>query len=236
MHSVWPAVAAIGTVMAGAAAVATLFFPSKEKVVVVQAPTSQVDINTSPESARPADKPTTSSEGASDSNANGASASSEPVPVRSDTTPPPEASPKDAEPLVVVQSAPPAQVKEVVASTPVREPERSTALSPEPVDAAVQVAPVPGPDGCVRVGPRLAAAILVGPGTRICAADSENEAVIKKVTEKGISYSVNGGFEINCNTTELCGFDWRPRGPVFNVRVKTGPDGAWAGSLSAPRQ
>ena len=95
---------------------------------------------------------------------------------------------------------------------------------------------MPDADGCVRVGARLTAPVLVSPGTRICAADSVNEAVINKITEKGISYSVNGGFEINCKTAELCGFDWRPRGPVFNVRVKTGPDGAWAGSLVAPRQ
>jgi hypothetical protein len=99
--------------------------------------------------------------------------------------------------------------------------------APAPVQAAANI-------GCVRVGARLTAAIPVRKGTRICSAGSDDEALIKNVTERAVVYSVNGNYEISCLRTELCGFNW-PSGPVFNVRIQMGEDGVATASLVAPK-
>lgn len=115
----------------------------------------------------------------------------------------------------------------------VQAPAPAAAPAPKPV-APATVAALNANNGCVRVGARLVAPLQVQPGTRICAENSDDEAIIKGVTGRAVIYSVNGGYEISCLRTELCGFNW-PAGPVFKVRLETSSDGATSASLVAPK-
>ena len=87
--------------------------------------------------------------------------------------------------------------------------------------------------GCVIVGAHLDQPVAVKRGSRICADGSRDQAVIRNVTSRSVTYSVNGGYEISCNTKELCGFNWNGA-PMFNVRIVPGENGSAAAELVAP--
>jgi len=73
---------------------------------------------------------------------------------------------------------------------------------------------------CLVVGPGQPSTICVEPGTRLCGPTGGDVAVIKRIENNAIVYSVNGGYEIDCNTTELCSFKWEEAVPPrFHVRV-----------------
>lgn len=95
----------------------------------------------------------------------------------------------------------------------------------------VRVASVPrmekrGGSNCVILG-QLSDPLAVRSGMRICADAGNDHAMIKRVTTSAVVYAVNGGFEISCNTKELCQFDW-PGAPMFNVRIVPAADGSGA--------
>lgn len=104
--------------------------------------------------------------------------------------------------------------------------------------AAPRVAALPSPpkrdaSGCIVVGARLDMPLAVQRGSRICADGSRDQAVIRNVTSRAVIYSVNGGYEISCNTRELCGFNW-DGAPMFNVRIQPGENGGVTAELVAP--
>lgn len=233
----WPAIAAIGTALAGVAAVISLFFDSEDRVVLVSYP--------------PPTPPTVTAGKSKEHSPQAIESLASPEPVLASKTEdavssgkPLDASDKPASALTG-EKEPNAQtglVPTAVVGPPLAAEVRDTSsvsapsLQPEPAEPPVEVvAALPDADGCIRVGAHLGAPVQVRPGTRICAALSQDQVVVQKITENAVYFSLNGGFATSCDTTELCGFDW-PRGPIFNVRVITDPNGARAGRLSAPKR
>jgi hypothetical protein len=102
------------------------------------------------------------------------------------------------------------------------------ALAPQSPDSQKKAAAT---NACPRLPPRLTDPVAVRKGTRLCAETGSDFALIKNVTERAVIFTVNGGFEISCSTTELCQFAW-PNAPLFNVRLS---DEATA-ELIAPRR
>jgi len=94
-------------------------------------------------------------------------------------------------------------------------PQAAVASAPEPAPLAPQVDRA---RGCLLLGPRITAPVPVRKGSRLCAEAGNDIAVVKSIGADAIAYSVNGGYEISCNTRELCSFRW-PEAPMFNVRV-----------------
>ena len=117
------------------------------------------------------------------------------------------------------QKAPAAPAPQIAALAPDRQP-----AAPPPVRKR---------GDCLLVGGRLDQPLSVQRGTRICADASRDQAVIRNITTRAVIYSVNGGYEISCNTRELCAFNW-DGAPMFNVRILPGDNGGVAAELVAP--
>ncbi|MEQ1697380.1 MAG: caspase family protein [Hyphomicrobiaceae bacterium] len=89
------------------------------------------------------------------------------------------------------------------------------------------------PAGLCGVLSNLNGPFQVRKGDRICDESALNHAIVKNVKQDAVIYSVNGGYEISCNTKELCQFDW-PGAPMFNVRIQPGSTGT--AELVAPKR
>jgi len=81
---------------------------------------------------------------------------------------------------------------------------------------------------CVTVGSSIVEPVSVTVGTRLCSADSSEVAVIKRITEKMVMYSVSDK-NTRCYVGDICGFSWRDA-PVFRVRIDAA-DGHLTASL-----
>lgn len=81
-----------------------------------------------------------------------------------------------------------------------------------------KVASIQKPGECLSIRSSLNKPLEVYPGLVLCSQDGNDRAVIKRVRKRGVTYSVNGGYEITCTLKDLCQFNWRAA-PMFRIRV-----------------
>lgn len=89
--------------------------------------------------------------------------------------------------------------------------------------------------GCLSISLLLKEPLSVFEGMVLCSNNRINRALIKRIRKRGITYSVNDGYEITCTLKDLCQFNWTGA-PLFRVRVLKGTasQGKYAGFLIAP--
>lgn len=60
--------------------------------------------------------------------------------------------------------------------------------------------------------------IEIATGAKVCDSNGQNEALIERITERGVAFTVKGGRDFTCPPESVCQFDW-PGAPSAYFRV-----------------
>lgn len=143
-------------------------------------------------------------------------AAARPTPAPLPIPPPAPVQPKEEPPQ---KSSPAARNRNV---RPNPEPGVADVVPTAPKVAAKSPAPLPPTQyrsGCAIFGGYNQSPIPIRSGTRICSEDGSDSAVIERVTDKEVTYKVNGGFEKACGPGDQCAFLWSSGQLMFRVRL-----------------
>lgn len=89
---------------------------------------------------------------------------------------------------------------------------------------------------CLTMGLGFADPIEIAVGAKLCNGIGQNEAVVDRITERAVAFSVKGGREFTCTPDDVCQFDWPGApSPYFRVVIDEAGAGQAARARMVPR-
>jgi Caspase domain len=77
----------------------------------------------------------------------------------------------------------------------------------------------PASPSCTQIGRNVRRRIELGVGKVFCDKGARNRALVTKIANRYVVFSVNGGRRFACKQGELCAFNW-PVKPLFRIEAK----------------